>query len=65
MSDSILLSSAIYKFTLNKIGYHLDYDPNSEFSYVVSAKDSIGAIHSKANTDLAIALNELFEVVNG
>lgn len=65
MSDSILLSSAIYKFTLNKIGYHLDYDPNSNFAFTVSAKDSTGAIHSKANADLAIALNELFEVVNG
>ena len=65
MSDSILLSSAIYKFTLNKIGYHLDYNPSSKFAFTVSAKDSTGAIHSKANSDFAIALNELFEVVNG
>ena len=64
MSDSILLASAIYKFTLNKIAYHQDYDPDSEFSFSVSAKDSDGVIHARANADLAIALNELFEVVN-
>jgi len=63
MSDSILLASAIYKFTLNKIAYHQDYDPRSDFPFSVSAKDSNGIIHAKANADLAIALYELFEVV--
>jgi hypothetical protein len=63
MSDSILLASAIYKFTLNKIAYHQDYDPSSDFAFTVSAKDSSGVVHARANADLAIALNELFEAV--
>jgi len=63
MSDSILLSSAIYKFTLNKIAYWLSYSPDDEFDFTVSAKDITGAIHTKANNDQAIALNELFEAV--
>ena len=64
MSDSILLASAIYNFTLNKIAYHQDYNPNSDLPFSVSAKDSNGVIHAKASSDLAIALNELFEVVS-
>lgn len=63
MSDSILLASAIYKFKLNAIPYHQSYDPNSDFAYTVSAQDASGVIHARANNDLAIALNELFEVV--
>ena len=63
MSDSNLIVSAIYKFTLNKIAYWLSYNPDNEFAFTISAKDATGAIHTKANNDQAIALNELFEMV--
>jgi hypothetical protein len=66
MSDSIVLSSAIYKFTLNKIAFKIEYSPNeTNLEFLVSANTSSGINMCECNSDLAIALNELFEVVNG
>lgn len=57
------VSGEILRFKRNGIAFSIDYRPLKQLSFVVSAKDSDGVIHAKANADLAIALNELFEVV--
>jgi hypothetical protein len=67
MSASILpatnIVSAIWDFKHCGIPFSIDFRPDEQFKFVASAKDRDGVHHAKANAHLAIALNELFEVV--
>ncbi len=66
MSESIVsanIVSAIWNFKCSGIAFTIDYRPNESFKFVASAKDRDDLYHAKANADLAIALNELFEAV--
>ena len=66
MSASILtetVTGEIFRFKRAKIAFSIDYRPDQELTFVVSAKDFDDVHHAKANADLAIALHELFEAV--
>jgi len=66
MSTSIFtetVTGEIFRFKRSKIAFSIDYRPDQQIAFVVSARDFDDVHHAKANADLAIALHELFEVV--
>lgn len=67
MSANILpannIVSALWNFKSCGIPFPINYRPNEQLKFVASAKDCNDQYHATANADLAIALNELFEVV--
>lgn len=63
MSESIVLASVIYKFTLNKIPFVIEYFPKGDYVFTASARDRSNVIQSSASNNLIITLDKLFELV--
>lgn len=55
--------SMLLNFDGQKIPYTLDFRPNESLKFVLSATDKEGNDHSVANSDLAEALMEVFDLV--
>lgn len=53
----------LLNFDSLEIPYTIDFYPDQQLKFVVSGKDRFGVAHAAANTDLAVALDDLFQLL--